>query len=397
MAAAAVGGSHVVASTRAGAEFGWQLVWLILIVNVLKYPFFSAGPRFTVATGKSLQQGYWEQGKAYLVVFTVLNMVVSVTSTAGLTMLTASLLTLFIPLPIPWLAAILLTAILIVLMWGHYRLLDVFGKGVMLVLTIVTLVAAGLAIQHTAYVMATPDIRPDPWQWAYMGILVALMGWMPAPIEISTWNSLWLLAKQQQTRIDKAQTLLDFNVGYILTACLAVLFLALGAMVMYGTHENFAVSGSVFADQLVAMYTRLLGSQWQWLISSVVLLAILSSTITVIDGYSRTLADAGFLLTGYQVMHADKSQGVMMVVVSLFALLLINFFGHALLYLLELAMILSFISSTVFAYLNYRLMVSPALPAEHRFGVKLVVLSWMGLTYFVGFTGLFIYWYYFMM
>lgn len=30
MAAAAIGASHLVASTRAGAEFGWQLAWVIL-------------------------------------------------------------------------------------------------------------------------------------------------------------------------------------------------------------------------------------------------------------------------------------------------------------------------------------------------------------------------------
>ncbi|MDY6888970.1 MAG: divalent metal cation transporter, partial [Pseudomonadota bacterium] len=38
MATAAIGGSHLVASTQAGALFGWQLFWLILVVNVLKYP-----------------------------------------------------------------------------------------------------------------------------------------------------------------------------------------------------------------------------------------------------------------------------------------------------------------------------------------------------------------------
>ncbi|HIP76402.1 MAG TPA: divalent metal cation transporter, partial [Psychromonas hadalis] len=42
MATAAVGGSHLVASTKAGAMFGWQLVGLILLVNLLKYPFFRA-------------------------------------------------------------------------------------------------------------------------------------------------------------------------------------------------------------------------------------------------------------------------------------------------------------------------------------------------------------------
>jgi len=58
MATAAVGGSHLVASTQAGAKFGWQLVLLILVVNLLKYPFFRAGVSYTISTKQTLQQGY---------------------------------------------------------------------------------------------------------------------------------------------------------------------------------------------------------------------------------------------------------------------------------------------------------------------------------------------------
>lgn len=39
MASAAVGGSHLVSSTQAGATYGWQLAMLILLVNLFKYPF----------------------------------------------------------------------------------------------------------------------------------------------------------------------------------------------------------------------------------------------------------------------------------------------------------------------------------------------------------------------
>lgn len=34
VACAAIGGSHLVWSTRAGAEFGWQLVGLVLLANL---------------------------------------------------------------------------------------------------------------------------------------------------------------------------------------------------------------------------------------------------------------------------------------------------------------------------------------------------------------------------
>ena len=36
-AGAAIGVSHLVQSTRAGADFGWGLLWAIILVNLFKY------------------------------------------------------------------------------------------------------------------------------------------------------------------------------------------------------------------------------------------------------------------------------------------------------------------------------------------------------------------------
>ena len=57
-AGAAIGVSHLVQSTRAGAEYGYILIIAIVLANILKYPFFEAGPRFAGVTGKSLLTGY---------------------------------------------------------------------------------------------------------------------------------------------------------------------------------------------------------------------------------------------------------------------------------------------------------------------------------------------------
>ncbi len=43
MASAAVGGSHIIASTQAGAIYGWQLAMIVVLVNLFKYPFFRCG------------------------------------------------------------------------------------------------------------------------------------------------------------------------------------------------------------------------------------------------------------------------------------------------------------------------------------------------------------------
>ncbi len=53
-AGAAIGVSHLVQSTRAGADFGFGLIWALILIHIVKYPFFQFGPRYATATGESL-------------------------------------------------------------------------------------------------------------------------------------------------------------------------------------------------------------------------------------------------------------------------------------------------------------------------------------------------------
>ncbi|MGL5394591.1 MAG: Nramp family divalent metal transporter [Shewanella sp.] len=394
MAAAAIGASHLVSSTRAGAEFGWQLAWVILGVNLLKYPFFAAGARYTAATGESLLHGYLKQGRGYLWLFTGLNVIASIASTAGVCMLTAAMLTQFIPLPIDVLALLVLISSLLLLILGHYSLLDKLTKIIIFALTLTTLIAVALAFDHMKP-LESQFVSPSPWQWAHVGFLVAMMGWMPAPIEVSAWNSLWLLEKQKTSPVTPSQALLDFNLGYIVTALLAVVFLALGALVMHGSGEHFSESGAQFANQLINLYSQVMGGESRYLIGIVAFLCIFSTTVTVIDGYSRTLNMGWQLLSKSAVTEAqsDKRLTGIMLGVSALGLLLILFFKGALLPLLEFVMILAFMTTVVFAWLNYRLMTSSQLPEADRYGTKMKYLSWIGLSYLLIFAVLFIYWY----
>lgn len=63
-AGAAIGVSHLVQSTRAGADFGLGLIWALILVTLFKYPFFQYGPRYAAATGESLLDGYKNWAKA---------------------------------------------------------------------------------------------------------------------------------------------------------------------------------------------------------------------------------------------------------------------------------------------------------------------------------------------
>ena len=53
-ASTAIGVSHLVQSTRAGADYGLTLIAAILLANLFKFPFFDAGSRYARVTGTTL-------------------------------------------------------------------------------------------------------------------------------------------------------------------------------------------------------------------------------------------------------------------------------------------------------------------------------------------------------
>lgn len=387
MATAAIGGSHLVASTQAGAIFGWQLFWLILVVNVLKYPFFRFGMEYTLATKNSLVEGYKSKGPFYFYSFIGLNIVAAVVNTAGVLLLTASLLHYALPLVIEvtLLCWILLGVCLAILLLGHFKALDSVAKGIMGLLTLATVIALVIAFSNGP--MAPADyVGPSPYELAMLSFMVALMGWMPAPIEISALSSLWLKEKQAQQTVSKSQGLFDFNVGYWLTAGLALVFFSLGVLVQYGQTSSIELGGVAFAKQLIDMYALTIGEWARPLVSAIAFLCMFGTTLTVLDGYARTLNESHKLLGFGQSKH---SLNIWLILQALAGMAVILFFKSALGPMLTFAVTLSFATTPVFAWLNFSLVRSePAI----KHSVLLRSLTWLGLVYLVGFAVAFVVW-----
>ena len=387
MATAAIGGSHLVASTQAGALFGWQLFWLIVVVNVLKYPFFRFGMEYTLATKNSLVEGYKNQGPGYFYSFIALNIIAAVVNTAGVLLLTASLLHYALPISIPvtLLCWLILAVCLIILLLGHFKALDNVAKAIMGLLTIATITALVIAINNGP-VAPVNYVGPSPYELAMLGFMVALMGWMPAPIEISALSSLWLKEKQAQQRVTKSQGLFDFNVGYWLTAGLALVFFSLGALVQYGQSSNIELGGVAFAKQLIDMYALTIGEWARPLVSAIAFLCMFGTTLTVLDGYARTLNESHKLLGFKQSKH---SLNRWLILQALAGMAVILFFKSALGPMLTFAMTLAFVTTPVFAWLNFSLVRSePAI----KHSLLLRGLTWLGLVYLVGFAMAFVVW-----
>ncbi|MFT6926721.1 MAG: Mn2+/Fe2+ NRAMP family transporter [Psychromonas sp.] len=390
MATAAVGGSHLVASTKAGAIFGWQLALLILLVNFLKYPFFRAGVTYTMGTGQSLIAGYGKMGRGYLWLFTILTAISSVINTAALAIFSASLLGIFLPfdLSLSVLSGIVIIACLAILLRGHFNALEGLAKIIMGVLTVTTLIAVVVAANQVQAVPAD-FTSPSPWTIASIGFIVITMGWMPAPIEISCLTSLWLKRQRQTIKVTNQSALFDFNVGYIITALLAIAFLALGALVLHGQTDTLEKSGIAFSHQLVGMYASTIGEWSRILIAVIAFGCIFGSTITVIDGYARALAEAKAQL---QKSDDEPLHNSWMLLISACAMAVILFFVSSLMAMLNFAMVLAFMTTPIFALLNYKLVNGSNLPEGLALTKKMKVLSWLGLTYLFGFLALFIWW-----
>lgn len=388
VACAAIGGSHLVWSTRAGALFGYQLLGLMLLANLLKFPFFLYGQRYTAATGKSLLQGYRDEGTAYLVVFLLINILTSIINIAGVTMLSAALLSAFgiNALPLTQLTAVLLFLGGITVLFGHYRLLDSLAKIVVVFLTVSTVAALALAFLEGP--VAPADFSsPSPWNFATIGFLVMFLGWMPAPVDLSAWSSLWMFSRQQQTGhfASVRETSIDFHIGYFLAVVMAVVFLALGATVMHGSGQDFSPKGIEFSRQLIELYSATIGDWSFYLILAAAFITMLSTSLTCLDGYPRALAASTSLLLNqspdpqrFRNLHLGW---ILLCTAASIALVLL--FVQNLLQLLGFAAIVSFLTSPILAWINFRIMRRETVPPEYRPGLFLSSLSYAGIAFFL--------------
>ncbi len=394
-AGAAVGVSHLVQSTRAGASYGFDLLWILILANVVKYPFFEFGARYPALTGKSLIEGYRKLGNWAIILFTLLTVSTMFTIQAAVTVVTAGLVSnvLGLHLSAVWVSAIILLVTMMILGYGRYSLLDKLIKWVIVILSLSTLIAVVSAFMK-GYHPNAEFVKHFSWD-RKLDILfvVAFIGWMPAPIDVSVWQSLWGVAKARELgkRPPLKQSLLDFNIGYIGTAILAVGFLILGAMVMYGSGETLSPSGSVFAGQLISLYTKSIGA-WAFPVIAIAAIATMfSTTLTCLDAYPRVMSP---LTTFYfpslqkEKKRIDILSWFWIVIVVSGALSLLLFFQSGMRFMVDLATTLSFLTAPLLAYLNYKVLSDKHLKEELPLWLKYYAIA--GILFLSAFAGYFV-------
>lgn len=380
-ASAAIGVSHLVQSTRAGATYGFLLVGAVLFANVIKFPFFEFGSRYAVSTGTSLLAGYRRVGRwaVYVYLFITLGSMFAVT--AAVSFVCAGILNNLLGLSISManMTGLLFLAVVALLLIGRFNALDGLMKVVSIFLLLSTVAVFVLTMIHGPVVDHRAIEAPGFWEHSTLAFTIALMGWMPTAVDLSVWNSLWTLARIRQTGYQPSvrEVLIEFRIGYLISAVLALCFLALGAYMMYGTGTEFSESAVAFADQIVSLYTFSLGEEFRWVIALSAFTVMLSTTVTVFDGYARTLREISLQLREKPLPR--QFDPVFLLVLAGGSYLIIFAFVTSLKSLVDFATTLSFVFAPVIAYLNLRAMTGEEVTGDGRLSPGWRIYGWVGV------------------
>ena len=390
-ASTAIGVSHLVQSTRAGANYGFGLLIFIIIANLFKYPFFEFASRYSNATETSIIQGYKLLGKWVLWSYLIITLISMFFITSAVGAVTAGFLqNLFQTTSIGlWNHFGLFLICGTILTLGRYSSLDSLIKIIGLILLLSTLVAFFLVLIKGSY---SENLFPEiNYVKSDILFIIALMGWMPTAVDLSSWNSLWTLERIKQTNFKPTlkQTIFEFNIGYISSAVLSICFLTLGAYLMYDTNNIFSDSSSIFANQVITLYTESIGS-WSYLLISISGFSIMFGTcIAVLDGYARSAKECFRLILKKENMTLYYNIIVWLIVSG--SLAIIFLFGSSIKSLVDLATTISFMIAPFIAFANYKLVSESYIGGKNTPKLWLKSLALCGIVYLIGFGSLFLY------
>ncbi len=397
-ASTAIGTSHLVQSTRAGAEYGYALLWAILAANIAKYPFFEFGTRYANATGTTLIAGFRTFGKWASWSYLILTALTCTFVMGGVGIVTASFLDHLFGVSqalginaTPHVAALTFSACAGVLLMGRYATLDKVIKAISLILLVGTVGATVGALLHTP-LSAVPPPPEDfsPWTGRDFVFLIALLGWMPTAVDLTPWVSIWTLERYRQTGFTPKlkEALREFNLGYAFCIGLAVCFLLLGALLLRTQEMALPNGTAAFAAGVIGLYTEVLGNWSTPFVGSAAFAALFGTCIACLDGFSRSFGHGIAALRDAPVK--TRHERTSLVLISIGALVLITAFPSDIRTLLDLGNILSFCIAPPFALAILILVTRQAFPESARPKLGLRITAWLGLVFLLGLTFLFL-------
>ncbi len=381
MAATAVGVSHLVYSTQAGADYGFSLAWLIVLIVVLKYPAFRFAVDYANATEQSLVTAYSKISKialAWLVVGFFVDMFIA---TGAVSLVTAGLIiSVFdIPLPGPQVAVGLMVISAIVLLNGQYAKAERIVKILVLAFSVLAVAATLFAMPllgsdgRGLFAALTPDR-------SLAVFVIAMAGWMPMPTNGAILYSKWVCERKKidGEGFDYARALQDFRNGYGLTLVLALCFVAMGTAVLFETGRQVPSTAAGFATEFFGIFTTVIGA-WSYPIIAAAGVAVLWSTqVALMDALPRVTDNLVGVFQGRPDNAPSRFKTFLAVQVVGVSIMLLFLMGNFTTFI-YFATSMGFIAGPAIAYYNYRAVTSSDVGADYRPSALLAGWNWLSV------------------
>lgn len=393
LAAAAVGVSHLVFSTQAGATYGFSLVWLIVLIVLLKYPAFRFAVLYAGATGRSLVTAYSRISRIALAWLAVGFFVDMFIATAAVALVTAGLMISVFDLPFtgPQVAVGLMVVSALVLLNGQYARAEGIVKTLVILFSILTLIATVVSLpllgsnDRPLFADMTLD-RPLAL------FVIAMAGWMPIPTNGAILISKWVCEKRASShgRFSVRDALADFHVSYALMLVIALCFVIMGTAVLFATGRAVPGTPAAFATELFGIFTTIFG-QWMYPLIAAAGLAVMWSTqVALMDALPR-VTDRLFGVYSKRPPDAPSRYTAFLALQVVGVSFIVLFFLQSFTAFLYFATSMGFIAAPAIAYYNYVAVTSPDMPAELRPTALHVTWNWIGIAAMLAFAIAFLY------
>ena len=390
LAAAAVGVSHLVHATRAGADYGLSFIWLIILISILKYPVFRFAADYAGASGNSLVDAYSKLGKAALVWLFLALLVDMFIATSAVALVTSGLFISIFDLSLsgPHAAIILCLVTVAILLQGQYSRSENLIKVMVLIFTLFAVLATLIAIPQLGSndrdLFASIHLDRSTASFA-----IAVAGWMPLPVSGAIFLSIWAREKRKMSNLSgeqaRTEAQSDFNFSWILTVVLAICFAILGAAILFQTDRAIPAGAGQFATQLLSIFTSAIG-EWAYVLIAVAAIAVMwSGVFALMDAVPRInsgllsvlLNRPGDGVAPYRLFLAIQLAGI-----ALILLFFMNNFGS----FINFAASLGFLSAPAIAYYNFKAVHLDEVTQYYQVSKKLVIWHWISMAFLVIFA-----------
>lgn len=317
----AVGSGSVLFTPRVGSEYGYALLWLLLVVSVLMFAMIREAARFTLVTGRTILDGLSTLSgpKCWAVWLVFLPQLVAASvGIAGLCGLVGSALQSELPGGLRLWSLVVLAISTGLVVGGGFQQVSRVARYLALALLAIILIAAASQFPKPAtvgsgLVPGIPDGLDVPFVLPWIGtILAGSMGilWFsywtarrgfgggvlgtgdragegppPTPAKRLRWLHRWMTLLTQTALV-----------GVVSGTLVIGGFLILGAELL--GPQNIVPEGTDVARQLTRLLADVWGTFGFWAMLAAILVALGGSVIANQDGWGRSFADITLLL-GY--------------------------------------------------------------------------------------------------